>query len=78
MIDGLIVPAYSEWASPKLVVPKPEEGKCRCITDYRKANPLIEGDSLPMARVDDLLDHIGHAKVLSKFKLCKGFFQSPP
>ena len=75
MNDGLIEPACSEWASPTLVVPKPEAGKFRCVIDYRKANPLIEGDSFPMARVDDLLDRIGQAKILSKFDLCKGFYQ---
>ncbi len=75
IIDGLIEPSCSEWASPTLVVPKPEAGKFRCVIDYRKANPLIEGDSFPMARVDDLLDRIGQATVLSKFDLCKGFYQ---
>jgi hypothetical protein len=54
---GLIEPSHSEWASPAILVPK-ADGSMRCVIDYRKVNNLIEEDSFPMPRIDDLIDRI--------------------
>ena len=71
---GLIEPSQSEWASPAILVPK-SDGSMRCVIDYRKVNNIIQGDSFPMQRIDDLIDKIGQAKYLTKIDLCKGFYQ---
>jgi hypothetical protein len=74
--DDLIEPAGQEWASPVIVIPK-ADGTARSVIDYRKCNTMIEGDTFPMARIDDMLDEIGQASYLTKLDLSKGFYQMP-
>ena len=57
----MIEPSHSEWSSPAIIVPKPD-GSIRCVIDYNKVNNLIEGNSFPIPRIDDLIDRIGKAK----------------
>ena len=66
----MIEPSHSEWSSPAIIVPKPD-GSIRCVIDYRKVNNLIEGNSFPIPRIDDLIDRIGKAKFLTKMDLSK-------
>ena len=72
----MIEPSHSEWSSPAIFVPKPD-GSIRCVIDYRKVNNLIEGNSFPIPRNDDLIDRIGKVKFLTKMDLSKGFYQIP-
>ena len=72
--QNLIEPSYSPWASPSLLVPKPD-GSFRLCTDYRKLNSITVPDAYPLPRIEDLLDEIGQAKFVSTIDLQKGYYQ---
>ena len=53
MLDkDIIEPSQSSWASPCILVPKPD-GSIRYCTDYRKVNALSKTDSFPIAKMED-------------------------
>ena len=75
MLDlGLIKKGNSSWASPCMLVPKPD-GTSRFVIDYRKVNALLKKDAYPLPRIEDCIESIGQAKFISKFDLLKGFWQ---
>ena len=74
--NDLIERSRSNWSSPCLLVPKPD-GTFRMCTDYRKLNAITKTDTYPLPRIDDCIDRVGSAKVVSKFDLLKGFWQVP-
>lgn len=74
--NDFIEPSNSEWSSPCILVPKPDN-TFRMCTDYRKVNSLTKTDSFPIPRIDDCIDKIGQAKFVTKFDLLKGFYQVP-
>ncbi|XP_063070441.1 uncharacterized protein LOC134461440 [Engraulis encrasicolus] len=73
---GVIEESKSPWASPIVLVPKPD-GSVRFCNDYRKLNEVSQFDSYPMPRVDDLVDSLGHARFLTTLDLTKGYWQVP-
>lgn len=73
---GVIEDSKSPWASPILLVPKPD-GSVRFVIDYRKVNNVTIPDAFPLPRVDDLIDKVGNAKFISKLDLSKGYWQVP-
>lgn len=72
--NSLIEPSYSPWASPSLLVPKPD-GSSRLCTDYRKVNSVTVPDAYPLPRIDDLIDTVGAAKLVTTIDLQKGYYQ---
>ena len=74
--NDLIEPSQSNWSSPCILVPKPDDSYRMC-TDYRKVNNLTKTDTFPIPRMDDCVDKVGNAKYVSKFDLLKGFWQIP-
>ncbi|KAK4318068.1 hypothetical protein Pmani_010915 [Petrolisthes manimaculis] len=68
--NGLAEHSSSEWASPCLLVPKPD-GSSRLCTDYRRVNEVTRTDSYPLPRIDDILDSIEKMGD-SKYTLAKG------
>ena len=72
----LAIHSKSPWASPCLLVPKPN-GKVRLCTDYRKLNSVTVKDSFPLPRIDDILDAIGSSKFLTQIDMLKGYYQIP-
>ena len=75
MLDlGLIKKGSSSWASPCMLVPKPD-GSSRFVIDYRKVNALVKKDAYPLPRIEDCIESIGQAKFISKLDLLKGFWQ---
>ena len=74
--NGLAKPSYSSWASPCILVNKPD-GTYRFCTDYRKLNNITKPDSFPLPRVEDCVDRVGAARFVSKFDLLKGYYQIP-
>ena len=77
MLDnGIIEPSNSNWASPCVLVPKPD-GSYRFCTDFRKVNTVTKTDSYPIPRMDDCIDKIGKAKYITKCDLLKGYWCVP-
>lgn len=74
LYSGLAKPSYSSWATPCLLVGKPD-GTYRFCTDYRKLNMVTKPDSFPLPRMDDCTDMVGSARYVSKFDLLKGYYQ---
>ena len=77
MLDNdFIEPSQSEWSFPCILVPK-FDGIFRICRDYRKVNSVSKTDTFPIPRIDDCIDNIEHAKLVTKFNLLKGFWQTP-
>ena len=74
--NGLAKPSYSSWASPCLLVAKPDM-TFRFCTDYRKVNMVTKPDSFPLPRIEDCVDRVGAAKYVTKCDLLKGYYQIP-
>ncbi|KAH9084275.1 hypothetical protein LEN26_020965, partial [Aphanomyces euteiches] len=70
---GLIHPSTSPWASPVLMIRKPD-GSIRFCIDYRKLNDVTIKDRYPMPRVDDLLDVLGKSKYFSTMDVASGYW----
>ncbi|KAH9171777.1 hypothetical protein AeNC1_017768, partial [Aphanomyces euteiches] len=68
---GLIRPSTSPWASPVLMIRKPD-GSIRFCIDYRRLNEVTIKDSYPLPRIDDLLDVLGKAKYFSTMDVASG------
>ena len=76
LTNDFIEPCQSAWASPCILVPKPN-GSYRFVTDFRKLNLCSITDSYPIPRLDDCIDTIGHSKFVSTFDLLKGYWGVP-
>ena len=67
-IGVIIRSPESLWASPLVMVPKPN-GSTRVCIDYRKLNEITKKDAHPLPKIEKLLDHLNGAKVLSTMDL---------
>ncbi|CAM5160097.1 unnamed protein product [Natator depressus] len=73
---GVIHPSNSAWASPGVLVPKPDGEICFCV-DYRKLNTVTRPDNYPLPRTDELLEKLGRAQFISTLHLTNGYWQVP-
>ena len=71
---NLAKPSASPWASPCILVKKPNN-KFRMCTDYRKLNQVTIKDAYPLPRITDIIDSVSNAKFLSQMDLMKGYYQ---
>ena len=74
--NDFIEPSQSNWSSPCLLVPKPDQNYRMC-TDFRKLNSVTKTDTFPIPRIDDCIDKVGKAKYVTKIDPLKGFYQVP-
>ena len=73
---GLIRQSTSPWASPVLMIRKPDGGIRFCV-DYRKLNAVTVKDCYPMPLIDDLLDVLGNSKLFSTMDVASGYWNVP-
>lgn len=59
--NNLAEPSNSEWASPCILVPKPD-GTASMCTDYRRVNVVTRSDAYPLPLIDNIIDSVGNAK----------------
>ncbi|KAG6612102.1 uncharacterized protein IUM83_15004 [Phytophthora cinnamomi] len=74
--QNLIRPSTSPWASPVLMIRKPDGGIRFCI-DYRRLNAVTIKDCYPMPLIDDILDVLGNAKLFSTMDIASGYWNVP-
>lgn len=63
------------WASPVVVVPKPDGGLRVCIDPKRTLNPQLEDNLYPIPRIEDIFAEIGGHKVYAVIDLTGAFQQ---
>jgi len=73
---GVIEPSTGEWASPVVMVPKPD-GSVRFCIDYRKLNLMAVKDAYPIPRMDECIDSLGDARVFSTLDCNESYWQIP-
>ena len=71
---GVITPSKSPYASPVVLVNKPDGSNRFCI-DYRKLNEITIFDAEPVPNVESIFAKIGRAKYFTKIDMTKGYWQ---
>ena len=67
--------SYSEWATPIIVVPKPER-KLRLCGDYKVTiNQVLEPDKYPLPRPEDLFTALTGGNKFTKLDLREAYLQ---
>eukprot|EP00171_Calliarthron_tuberculosum_P022350 IDg22350t1 len=69
---NVIRPSKSQWASPVLLVPKPD-GNMRFCIDCRLLNALAVRNHYPIPRIDECLDSLGTSKIFSALDANSGY-----
>ncbi|UYV75730.1 hypothetical protein LAZ67_13001159 [Cordylochernes scorpioides] len=73
---GVIRKSTSPWASPVVLVKKPD-GSYRFCVDYRKVNNVTEKFSYPLPDITDCLDRLAGMKYFSHTDFVSGYWQCP-
>jgi transposase InsO family protein len=76
LAQDVIEPATCEWASPIVLVPKPD-GSLRFCVDYRRLNAITVPDTYPLPRMDECIDSLGEAVVFTTLDCNSGYWQIP-
>lgn len=76
LAEKVIEPSQSEWASPIVMVLKPNRSYRFCI-DFREVNRVSKRDAYPLPRMDSILDKLRSARYISTIDLSQAYFQVP-
>ena len=75
MLDQRVIePANSPWGSPVVFAPK-KDGTSRFCVDFRRLNAVTIRDSYPLPRMDECIDSLGEAKILTTLDCHAGYWQ---
>ncbi|GFY35736.1 retrovirus-related Pol polyprotein from transposon 17.6 [Trichonephila clavipes] len=74
LAEGIIEECESLYASPVVLIPKPN-GTFRLCIDYRKLNKIRVADTYPLPRMDDLLHQAKLTPFMSTLDLRAGYSQ---
>lgn len=67
---------FSNWISPLVIVPKPNNpNEIRICVDMKRANEAVARENHPLPTIDDFLPELGTAKVFSKLDVSQAFHQ---
>ena len=58
-----------------MVLVKKKDNTTRFCVDYCRLNEKTQVDAYPMLRIEDLVDQLGRAKVLTNLDLARGYWQ---
>ena len=72
--SDIVETSESTWASPLVPLAIPD-GRVHLYVDFRRLNSVTPQVQTYTPCLDDILDWVGQAKVLSKMDLSKGFYQ---
>ena len=72
LAKGWVRPSVSPYGAPILFVCK-KDGTLRMCIDYRALNKQTVRDQYPLPRIDDLLDRLSKARVISSIDLSQGY-----
>ncbi|KAF2352199.1 hypothetical protein FHG87_017046 [Trinorchestia longiramus] len=73
---GTVRISKSPWASPLMMVPKPN-GEYRLCGDYRRLNAIAIPDRFPIPHLQDFSANLHGATIFSKIDLAHAFHQIP-
>ncbi|GBM08854.1 Retrovirus-related Pol polyprotein from transposon 297 [Araneus ventricosus] len=76
LAGGIIEECESPYASPVVLVPKPNCSMRLCV-DFRKLNSTTIADTYPLPRVEDLLTEAKSTTYMSTIDLKSGYHQGP-
>ena len=76
LVMGIIEESTAAYASPVVMVEKPDGTKRVCV-DYRRLNCVTVFDPEPMPTAEEIFAKLSGDRFLSKFDLSKGYWQVP-
>ena len=74
LAKGIIIPSYSAYAAPIVVVRK-KSGAVRLTVDYRRLNQKTVKDAYPIPRIEESFHALAGAKYFSSLDLASGYHQ---
>lgn len=74
--NGIVRKSSSPWASPVVLVTKPD-GSYRFCIDYTKLNAASVKESFPLPNIEEHLDRLAGARIFTVMDLASGFWQIP-